>query len=145
MSDQPRAHLPRTVPPWEEIRETRCGRPIGDVVKMGTMDAYLALAKREGKRRAAYDYCQTCTDQYVGGAGASWELNAIAIMTDWLGRARWSKDGARFEITASLHAISALIDAHPDEFHAHRDAKKSGAVSLDETRAAKNNRHLRGL
>lgn len=145
MPDHPISHLPRNVPPWEEVRQTRCGRPIGDVVRMGTMDAYNALVAREGKRRAAYDYCQTCTDQYVGGAGASWELNAIAIMADWLGRARYSQDGTRFEITASLHAISALIEAHHDEFQAHRDAKKGGAKSLDEARASKNMRHLRGL
>lgn len=134
MPDQPVAHLPRPVPPWEEVRHTHCGRPIADVVKMGTAEAYLALAKRQGKRRAAYDYCQTCTDR-LAYANGSWEMNATAIMIDWLGRTRYSNDGTRFEVTASLHALAALVDAHRDEFEAHRDATKQGIVSLNQRRA----------
>lgn len=144
MPDQPVAHLPRTVPPWEEVRHTHCGRLILDVVKMSTVEAYVALAKREGKKRAAYDYCQNCAERVAYGT-ASWERNATAIMLDWLSRTRWSNDSTRFETTASLHAIAALIEAHKDEFVAHRDATKNGIASLNEKRTFKRESHLRGL
>lgn len=142
MSDEPRAHLPRPVPPWEEQRHTLCGRPITDVKKMGTLAAYAALAKREGQRRAAYDYCQTCTER-ARYAARSWETDPIGIMHDWLGRGMYVSDVEREHITASLHALSALIEEHREEFQAHRGATNSGAASLSAARAAK--RGLRGV
>jgi hypothetical protein len=144
MPDQPVAHLRRPVPPWEEVRHTHCGRLIADVAKMGTVEAFAALVKREGQRRAAYDYCLTCTERarYTPG---SWETNATEIALDWLGRTRYVSDGGRDRTTATLHALAALVDAHRDEFEAHRDATKSGIASLNAKRTAKNMPHLRGL
>jgi hypothetical protein len=144
MPDQPVAHLPRAVPPWDEIRYTHCGRLIVDVAKMGTAEAYAALVKRQGQRRAAYDYCQNCTERAKYTQG-SWETNATDIALDWLGRTRYISDGGRDIATATLHALAALVDAHREEFEAHRDATKSGIASLNAKRTAKNMPHLRGL
>jgi hypothetical protein len=146
MPDQPVAHLPRITPPWEEVAHTFCGRKIEDVARMGTTHDYVALAKREGVRRAAYDYCQTCTER-VRYSGTSWEANAIDIAMDWLNRGgRYGGSSeARDDITASLHALSALVDAHREEFDAHRNAGKSGATSLTAKRAEARRPKLRGV
>jgi hypothetical protein len=109
---------------------------------MGTLAAYAALAKREGQRRAAYDYCQTCSER-GRYAAMSWETNPVDVMQDWIGRGMYLSDADREHINASLHALAALVDAHRDEFDAHRDATQSGAVSLHAARAAK--RGLRGI
>lgn len=124
------------------MRHTQCGRLIADVAKMGTIPAYAALAKREGKRRAAYDYCGSCTER-ARYAAMGWETNPVGVMEDWIGRGMYLNDGAREHINASLHALSALVEAHREEFEAHRDATKSGAVSLSAARTAK--RPLRGI
>lgn len=144
MPDEPVAHLPRPVPPWEEIRHTHCGRLIVDVAKMGTSEAYTATVKKYGQRRAAFDYCVTCC-QRASVSGASWETSAVEITSDWVGRGIFTANKAREDVRASLHALAALVEAHRDEFEAHRDATKSGAVSLSAKRADKGRRQLRGL
>lgn len=143
MPDQPVAHLARPVPPWDEVRHTLCGRLIVDVARMGTPEAYTATVKKHGQRRAAFDYCVTCIDRgpYTE---AKWEQSAVEIALDWLGRSRYARDGSRDNVTTTLHALSALVEAHPEEFEAHRNATKSGAKSLDAARTARKN-HLRGL
>jgi hypothetical protein len=89
-----------------------------------------------------YDYCQTCTDRLVWSK-ASWEADPVEIALDWLGRGRYTP--GRDTIAATLHALAALVEAHREEFEAHRDATKSGIASLNAKRAAKTTPHLRGL
>lgn len=142
MPDEPVAHLPRPVPPWEEVHNTLCGRGITDVAKMGTIAAFIATVKKYGQRRAAFDYCQNCVS-HTRTAVMTWEKNPIEIVSDWVGRGIYTAAPGQERITANLYALAALVEAHPEEFEAHRSATTTGAVSLGAARAAK--RRLRGV
>lgn len=142
MPDEPVAHLPRPVPPWEEAHNTLCGRDMADVAKMGTIAAFIATVRKHGQRRAAFDYCQSCAS-HTRTAVMTWEKNPIEIMSDWVGRGIYTAAPDQERITANLYALAALVEAHPEEFEAHRDATKEGAVSLSGARLAK--RRLRGI
>lgn len=136
MTDQPLAHLPRVVPPWEDPRYTDCGRKIVDVAKMGTRDEYAKLVKRVGQRRADYDYCITCVSRNQHGS-MSWDKTPADIVSEWVGRSRFVRDtDQRDEITMRLYAIEAVIAAHRDEYEAHIAAQGS-TLSLAQARAAK--------
>lgn len=142
MPDEPVAHLPRPVPPWEEEHNTLCGRDINDVAKMGTVAAFVATVKKYGQRRAAFDYCQSCAS-HSRTAVMTWEKNPIEIVSDWVGRGIYTAAPGQERITANLYALAALVEAHAEEFEAHRGATDSGVPSLSAARAAK--RGLRGI
>lgn len=106
MPDTPRAHIRRPNLPWRPSTRTECARPIGDVATFMTRDDAIALIKRHGIRRAAFDCCMTClttannyqTDLYSAMGREFYGANDTALLL------------------RELTALQILVTAHRDEF-----------------------------
>lgn len=152
----PLDHIARSPLPWRQQPElTECGIPIlelaGKIVTVVTVDARI---KQLGRTRAAFTTCMTCAH-----TGQKWtgydedqnmlfalgrEVNAVEherppshpdiyagntqrIERD---RSRWNR---RQQLTAELRAITALVEAHREEFQGYM-AGLAETVSLSARR-----------
>lgn len=118
MTESPLTHIIRPTPPWASPRWTHCGREITDVAKVGVLDHYMALRRRDGAQRAAYTFCVTCTQRATDGVWtatgnrlATWTTTPAQIVREWLTRPDHVEE-------RTLYALATLVENHRNEFDA---------------------------
>lgn len=123
--DEPMKHVLRPKPPWETVELTHCGRQ-GTTVQITTVDGVNAHVRKYGRQRTAYTHCMTCLERVQAYTSidmrlrqrvpVTWENDPVAVVGRWLDRTYEEPERARKR--RILHAISALVEAHQDEFDA---------------------------
>lgn len=113
-------HVLGSVLPWRSAQQTRCGRAVGDVAAVITLDQLEARINRYGRGATTLTVCATCCTS--AHAATRWEVNPIGVVAQEAVRCGFSgvidsrsKPEAR-RFAAELYAIAALIRAHRDEF-----------------------------
>lgn len=137
-TDEPLAHIPRPMLPWraEDFALTECGKPLADVASVITLDDWKSRVKRDGKRRTSYSVCETCAHQ--AQRSRTFAQHPMEVLDRAVMRARRG-NGELVRFQHELHAIAALIAAHPDEFTDYLDGLDH-TVSLDERRRLRKRR-----
>ncbi|OYN76837.1 hypothetical protein [Mycolicibacterium sphagni] len=149
MPDEPRDHVVRDRLPWRTDDLTECGRTLDDVASHITRDQLMWRLKEHGKQRTAFTVCMTCWQTASDRSRESWETNPTALLSRQMRRGAGGivyfdyRDPARTPhvdlMSAELHAIAALIEAHREEFD-QRVAAASEAALFAHRRAQKERR-----
>lgn len=130
----PISHIARRVPPWRKAAPlTECGRDPSDVGDVIELEQAIARWKKEGAQRAAYTMCMTCVGRVNGYSRQweSWEDHPLRFLAR-------DQHGPHMDVAnRELHALAALVAAHPEEFAALLGAGNDLAAR----RAAKKGRH----
>lgn len=144
MTEEPLAHIFRTRLPWRNDTYTECGRHETDVRSIITRDELKKRLNKWGHKRTAFTVCMTCMDR--SKYNDTWELSPIAVLRRECERVGYYQpygDGPRSQqhhrLANELHAITALIEAHRDEFDGYL-AGLDDTISLDAKR-----RHLKAV
>lgn len=131
MTDPPKEHVLRPVPPWRSEGKTECGLDIEGRPVL-TRDEFVAKVKTQGQQRSAMSTCMTCWN--TAQRWPSWDVDpAGCVARDTSG---WRNSP---EFGEELRAIALLIEAHPDEFRATMDGLRS-AVPIKALRQARGHR-----
>lgn len=118
-------HIAREPLPWRDEHLTECGREITATLPAVTPDEVRDRIRKWGKQRTSFTVCMTCVNRYDIAAlhGDTWERNPIGLLHRELQRCGVYGGGTETPktalMTAELHAISALIAAHREEFDAY--------------------------
>ncbi|SHP53535.1 Uncharacterised protein [Mycobacteroides abscessus subsp. abscessus] len=120
MTNEPRDHVIRAQLPWRTDELTECGRELNDVASYITRDQLIARVKEHGQQRTAFTVCMTCWST-ASSHRYDWNSDPIATIAREASRCGGSYGHAspspeRAHLVAELRAITALIDAHRDEF-----------------------------
>jgi hypothetical protein len=126
MSKNPVAHLLTPMPPWRTQDwpgVTGCSR-LGGVVE-GALLTPAEFAERVGRRRYGpppAGLCGSClTPAWRWARWPGWDKDPVAVIAEDCG---WpNRTGRRARLAAELHAVTALIAAHPGEFAALVEAE----------------------
>jgi hypothetical protein len=129
----------RSRPPWRRGEDlTECGKAVSAVAVVISRDAFVAKVRKQGQRRASLSTCMTCWS--TAQNHPPWEVNPVASLVREASRLQWRSDPRRPDADLSFHdelmAITALIDAHPEEFAELLDGL-SATVSLASRRTAR--------
>lgn len=143
-----RDHVVRERLPWRTDDITECGRPVEDVVSVITREQLQWRVKQHGQQRTAFTVCMTCWPTSTTHASATWATHPTHLLSREMrrgsdgivyidyGRRRWNSDdpppqptGPHVDrLSAELHAIAALIEAHRDEFDQRVQAASDAAL-----------------
>lgn len=136
MPEEPLKHLLRVLPPWVSETMTECGRDGSDVGALTTPEEVRALVAKHGKQRAAFLVCMTCIETWSNHRSSTWETDPQGIVARWITRHdRYSRFPEPSHAGRYLHALAALVVAHPEEFRALVEGL--GTVDLASRRRAR--------
>jgi NMD protein affecting ribosome stability and mRNA decay len=163
----PLDHIARTALPWRVKPDlTECGKPISELGdRVVSREAVATRIKAIGQQRAAFEICMTCastSDRWTGQArrvdeGISTLAREAAAVEHAYppsrprvypdGTIRESPSDARLWerkqlLIAELRAITALVEAHREEFDGYL-AGLGETVSLADRRVANRQRRAR--
>jgi hypothetical protein len=132
-------HVARSPLPWRTIELTECGLPV-EAHPVITRDSYLARLREWGQDRTRFTVCRTCAQ--TAANYKTWEedpVNAIQREAHRHGFFAREADGGRDLFTRELRALTALVEAHREEFDAYVEGLTE-TTSLDAVRRAKRRR-----
>jgi hypothetical protein len=105
-------HVLRSGPPWREENLTECGKPTAGKTIITRVE-FIARWKDYGKTRTAMLTCITCIE--TAGRWPTWDEDpARAAGREYVGK--YGHLNSRDQWRNELRALTALAEAHPDEF-----------------------------
>jgi hypothetical protein len=145
--EERRDHVVRELLPWRTTPLTECGRRVSDVATAITREQLVWRVKKLGQQRTAFTICMTCYG--TAGHAPAWDTNPAGVLSrdmrrgghglvyrDW-DRATGTHGPTKVDrLGAELHAVAALIAAHPDEFEERVQAAVQAAMFADRRRLA---------
>jgi hypothetical protein len=152
MPDEPRDHVIRDSLPWRTDELTECGRAVSDVASIITKEQLVWRLKQYGQQRTAFTVCMTCFS--AARDSARWETNPTGMLSRDMRRGRMMtyRDYDRTSntygvvkvdrLSAELHAIAGLIEAHREEFDERVEASKQAALFAARRRAAEKQKNV---
>lgn len=109
---EPVDHVLRSGPPWRVDELTECGQPAAGKAVIDRA-AFIARWKDYGKTRTAMLTCITCIE--TAGRWPTWDEDpARAAGREYVGK--YGHLNSRDQWRNELRAITALVEAHPEEF-----------------------------
>lgn len=145
-----RVHIDRPNLPWRDDWMTECGLREEDFSV--PCEEAIAFVKERGKTRAMMVLCQTCVntssrhsavDRYgdLPRQPSTWANNPLGVMSRYVEHAQrgnyTKKRQSDYDrMRDELHAVSALVEAHQEEFDGYL-AGVAETKSLSDRRAAK--------
>jgi hypothetical protein len=146
MTDEPRDHVIRERLPWRSDDLTECGRPVSDVAGVITHEQLVWRVNQYGKQRTAFTVCMTCYT--AANHSPQWATNPTGALTRDMRRGfsmvyrEFDRDTGTYgpvkvdRLSAELHAIAALIDAHREEFDQRVESATQAALFAERRRVA---------
>jgi hypothetical protein len=131
---EPVDHILRPSLPWRAVAGmTECGLNASSV-KTLSREEYLERFKDMGQQRTALLTCMTCGDTCRRwGTWADDPRKALEREIQW--ETGWRRNDHGVRLRDELLAISALVEAHRDEFDAHMSAALSRRAWLEQKAA----------
>ncbi|MEQ7008402.1 hypothetical protein ABN028_19710 [Actinopolymorpha sp. B17G11] len=126
MASEALDHVLRPPLPWRKESLTECGLDPASFQTI-TRDEFIAKVKDLGQKRSAMTTCMTCWD--TARRWPTWEQDPPRRLSR---EVKWGGHGDD-QFTRELYAITALIEAHREEFDDYLAGLET-TVSLQERR-----------
>ena len=133
-------HILRAEPAWRRVSQrTECGLLVAKTERVLSRADAVAKLKRLGQERFAMTTCMTCTSRahYGRSLAEDWAHRPTAIIARECVGSGFDGDSL---LHRELRAITALIEAHRDEFDGYL-AGLAEAVSLNEWKGKRHVHH----
>lgn len=153
MPEERRDHVIRARLPWRTDDLTECGRALDDVATHITREQLLWRIKQDGQQRTAFTICITCWQTSNSHSRATWETQPSEMLARESRRGRsgivyyeYQRDGRPptgphvDRLSAELHAMAALIEAHREEFDQRVTSASEAALFAERRRLAQQKR-----